>query len=172
MSLGVQDLPADTRYAIFEALSHSTRVRILELVQEKQLSFSQLKRELGVESSGQLQRHLLKLSGFIEVEAKSGCYVLTGTGRRALDIYALSRTSGTPLEAACCLPVKGATTPGMHVGRTGTELRLSYAVTLLAVTATYFWLGEPSLRFGSATARPSEARARRQVKCFRMFHGS
>ncbi|MGH9917580.1 MAG: DUF7347 domain-containing protein, partial [Nitrososphaerales archaeon] len=85
MSVDLENFPVEERYRIFNALSHPTRVKILKLVDEKRLAFSALKHELGLESSGQLQHHLQKLSGFITVEKESGCYGLTATGRRALE---------------------------------------------------------------------------------------
>ena len=86
MSVDLQNFPVEERYRIFEALSHPTRVKILKLVQEKGLAFSALKHELGFESSGQLQHHLQKLTGFITIEQATECYCLTDTGRLALDI--------------------------------------------------------------------------------------
>jgi len=67
MSLELENLPIEDRYRIFEALSHPTRVKILRLVKEKQLAFSALKHELGLESSGQLQHHLRKLSEMVAI---------------------------------------------------------------------------------------------------------
>jgi DNA-binding transcriptional ArsR family regulator len=151
MSLDLEQLSIDDKYRIFEALSHPTRVRILELVAEKELAFSALKRELGLESSGQLQHHLQKLSGLIITQKESGCYGLTSTGRRALDIYRLSETSGRSLEAVCCLPIALEGSKTMRVGRTGRVLRLSLAGVLLVLTAalltSYSASGEAALRF-------------------------
>jgi DNA-binding transcriptional ArsR family regulator len=149
-SVDVEGLSADIRHSIFEALTHPARVKILKLVQEKQLTFSALKREIGMESSGQLQHHMQKLSGFIDVERERGSYTLTDMGRRALAVYASSEASGRPLEVVCCLPVRSEITSAMHVGRAGTALRLSFAGILLALTAAYFAFGELSVRFGSS----------------------
>src|SRR5579863_9981356 len=103
MSVDLENASVEERYDIFEAISHPTRVKILKLVDEKELSFSALKRELGLGSSGQLQHHLQKLSGFVTVQNESGCYGLTKRGRLALEIYGSSEKSGRPLAAVCCL---------------------------------------------------------------------
>ncbi|MDA4118144.1 MAG: helix-turn-helix domain-containing protein [Thaumarchaeota archaeon] len=148
MSINVQDLSVDTRYRLFEALSHPTRARILKLVAEKELAFSALKRELGLESSGQLQHHLQKLSGFIELENQSGSYVLTDMGRRALEVYYLSERSGSSLESICCLPVATEASRARRVGRAGTALRLSIAGVLLAITIAFI---DSSFTTGNST---------------------
>ena len=69
--------------ALFETISHDTRIRALFLLREDVLSFSELKRELGISSSGNLQHHIGKLRSLIEVNA-DGQYTLTDNGREAL----------------------------------------------------------------------------------------
>ena len=128
-----RELSDDTRFLIFQALSHPARVKILILIEENELTFSSLKHELGFESSGQLQHHLQKLSDFI-TERQSGCYVLTDTGRRALEIYRESEKSGRSLGDVCCIPVARQMTKDKQVGRTGILIRISIAVVLLALT--------------------------------------
>jgi DNA-binding transcriptional ArsR family regulator len=151
MSVDLQSFPVEERYRIFEALSHPTRVRILKLVEEKSLGFSALKHELGFESSGQLQHHLQKLTGFITIEQVTGCYGLTDTGRLALEIYGSSERSGTPLEAICCLPVRLDARTSVRVGKTGSALRLSLAALLLALTVASVAFGQAVFRvFGSS----------------------
>ncbi|RLE69087.1 MAG: ArsR family transcriptional regulator, partial [Thermoprotei archaeon] len=59
----------------FEAISHSLRIKILEILSKKAMGFSELKRELGIESSGKLDFHLKKLKGLVTLE--NGKYVLT-----------------------------------------------------------------------------------------------
>ena len=147
MPVDLENLSVEDRYRIFEALSHPTRVKILKLVDEKGLTFSTLKHELGLGSSGQLQHHLQKLSGFIIIEKDSGCYGLTDTGRRALDIYGSSEKSGRSLEAICCLPVRLEASKTVQVGRTGSALRLSLAGLLLALTIAFVASGQAALRF-------------------------
>ena len=67
---------------VFEAVSHPLRLRILKLLAEEPLSFSELKRRLKIDSSGHLDFHLKKLEGF--VEEKDGKYTLTRNGYAAL----------------------------------------------------------------------------------------
>jgi len=74
-----------SRAELFEALGHPMRVRILRTLQAKSMSFSELKKELGIESSGHLQFHLNKLSGLIRTDSL-GNYGLTDDGREALNV--------------------------------------------------------------------------------------
>jgi DNA-binding transcriptional ArsR family regulator len=151
MSVDLESRPVEERYRVFEALSHPTRVRILELVEERRLAFSSLKHELGLESSGQLQHHLQKLSGFVTVEKHDGCYGLTQGGRQALDLYRSSEKSGRSLEAVCCLPTRMVAQRFLVVGRTGTALRLSLAGILLALAVALVATGEAGLKFAGSS---------------------
>lgn len=151
MSLDLEHLPIEDRYRIFEALSHPTRVRILELVEGKTLAFSGLKRELGLESNGQLQHHLQKLSGFVAIEGDGGNYGLTDAGRRALDTYRLGEASGTSLEAICCLPARLQDVRTARVGLSGSVLRISFAFLLLALTAALVLWGQVGVRYYGAS---------------------
>jgi DNA-binding transcriptional ArsR family regulator len=128
-----KDLPNNSRYLIFQALSHPTRVKILSLLGSDSLSFSQIKRELGMESSGQLQHHLQKLYGLIK-EEDDGSYGLTPTGMRALEIYRDSEKSGAPLAELCCLPSTSELAHDKQISRGGTLLRLSIGFLLSAAT--------------------------------------
>ncbi|MGI0090434.1 MAG: ArsR/SmtB family transcription factor [Nitrososphaerales archaeon] len=143
-----EDLSNDPKYRIFQALSHPTRVRILTLIEQNELSFSALKHELGIESSGQLQHHLLKLSGLVS-EEKNGCYGLTDAGRRSLEIYWESERSGRSLQDLCCVPSLREFAGNNLVGRSGTLLRLSAGSLLLVLTAaslaTYIFFGQTLL---------------------------
>jgi len=153
MSVHVENLPIGERYRIFEALSHPTRVKLLKLVEDKGVGFSALKHELGLESSGQLQHHLQKLSGLVAIEKGSGYYGLTDTGRLALEIYGSSEKSGRSLEATCCLPSRLNAPNTFRVGRTGTALRLSLAGVLFALTVALVASGQAALRvIGSSTS--------------------
>lgn len=141
----------DERYRVFEALSHPTRVKILKLVGEKALSFSSLKHELEIESSGQLQHHLQKLTGLIATEKGSGSYALTGAGRQALNIYDSSEKSGRSLEAVCCLPTHLGSRQTVLVGRTGSALRFAFAGILLALTAALVVTGQTSVKLSGSS---------------------
>ena len=78
-----------SRAELFEALGHPIRIRILQALNEGPLGFSELKRKLGVESSGHLQFHLSKLDGLIKTSVNGG-YTLTDEGREALRIVTTS----------------------------------------------------------------------------------
>ncbi|MGY5873422.1 MAG: winged helix-turn-helix domain-containing protein [Candidatus Thorarchaeota archaeon] len=69
--------------ALFETISHETRIRALFLLRDDGLSFSELKRELEISSGGNLQHHISKLRSLIEVNG-DGKYFLTDSGREAL----------------------------------------------------------------------------------------
>ncbi|MCD6356962.1 MAG: winged helix-turn-helix transcriptional regulator [Thermoproteales archaeon] len=76
---------------VFEAISHPLRVEILKKLAERPMRFSELKRELGVGSSGRLDYHLKKLEGLIAVDGE-GRYCLTRDGYAALQaIEAIGR---------------------------------------------------------------------------------
>ncbi len=69
--------------SLFEAIAHETRIRALFLLRDGALSFSDLKRKLGISSSGNLQHHIGKLRSLIEVNG-DGQYSLTDNGKEAL----------------------------------------------------------------------------------------
>jgi hypothetical protein len=58
-------------------------MRIIQYLGETELSFSELKRKVGIESGGHLNYHLGKLDGLVKTTAE-GYYVLTDDGREAL----------------------------------------------------------------------------------------
>ncbi len=130
----IKDYSNEERYLIFQALSHPARVKILSLLVSNDLSFSLLKHEVGMESSGQLQHHLQKLSGMIE-EGEDGSYGLTSMGRRALEIYRESEKSGAPIAEICCLPSPSELAHDKQIDGRGFWLRLSIGSVLSALTA-------------------------------------
>ncbi len=67
----------------FEAIAHPLRIKILELLTERPMGFSELKKELGIKSSGKLDFHLKKLNGLITLN-EEGKYTLTKEGYAAL----------------------------------------------------------------------------------------
>ena len=109
-------------------------MNILVLVQQNELSFSSLKNSLHIESSGQLQHHLQKLSSLV-LEKPDGSYALTNQGKRALEIYSESERTGSPLEELCCLPVKTTQAHNHQINSQGTILRLSLGLILVGLTA-------------------------------------
>ena len=80
---------------LFEAISHPTRIQILKLLDETPQGFSELKHELGISSSGNLNHHLNKLSTLVGTDAH-GKYVVTDQGREALYMIKASRAEAEP----------------------------------------------------------------------------
>ena len=72
-----------SREEVFEAISHPLRIKILQLLAEHPMSFSELKKALGVRSSGKLDFHLKKLGDLIALNS-NGRYTLTKEGYAAL----------------------------------------------------------------------------------------
>ncbi len=67
------------------------RISILEALEAKPMGFAEIKKCVGIESSGHLQFHLRKLGSLVE-DASNGAYTLTDDGRDALPVF---RTSAT-----------------------------------------------------------------------------
>lgn len=80
---------------LFEAISHPTRIQILKTLEKTPQGFSELKHELGISSSGNLNHHLNKLSILIGTDAH-GKYVVTDQGREALYMIKASRAENEP----------------------------------------------------------------------------
>lgn len=70
MMTEIRDLSDESKFQIFQAISHPVRVKILVLLSEEGRTFSSLKHDLGIESSGQLQHHMQKLSVLVEGKRK------------------------------------------------------------------------------------------------------
>jgi DNA-binding transcriptional ArsR family regulator len=84
-----QDSFSKDRAELFEALGHPTRIRILELLSDSPKAFSDLKKALDIDSSGQLQFHLGKLHGL--VKTVEGNYALTDDGKEAIRIVMVEK---------------------------------------------------------------------------------
>lgn len=78
------------RAEVFETLAHPTRVKILRILEKQPMSFAELKRTLGIESSGNLQHHLGKLGDLIK-KTDDGKYALTDDAREALRLLDIIR---------------------------------------------------------------------------------
>ncbi|MHA1907159.1 MAG: winged helix-turn-helix domain-containing protein [Candidatus Thorarchaeota archaeon] len=79
-----QDLNGnDSEIVLFEAISHPVRIKMLFALKEGPLAFSELKRKVGISSSGNLQHHIGKLSTLIETNG-GGNYTLTDQGRESI----------------------------------------------------------------------------------------
>lgn len=80
------------RAELFEALGHPIRIRILQTLEERPMGFAELKKAVGIESSGHLSFHLTKLEGLLRAE-DGGAYSLTDEGREALRVVSVTRSS-------------------------------------------------------------------------------
>lgn len=81
-----------TRAELFEALGHPIRVKILQTLETRPMGFAELKKEVGIESSGHLEFHLRKLSGLVGTTPE-GSYALTDDGREAIRVLNLTSSS-------------------------------------------------------------------------------
>jgi len=68
---------------LFEAIGHPYRIRIIQALDQGPLGFAELKKKVGMESSGHLSFHLGKLQHLVTMNT-DGRYALTGEGREAL----------------------------------------------------------------------------------------
>jgi DNA-binding HxlR family transcriptional regulator len=78
---------------VFEAVSHPQRIKILKGLAKTPLGFSELKRLIGVESSGALDFHLKKLGSLVTTDS-TGHYVLTREGYSALEAVGMVERYG------------------------------------------------------------------------------
>jgi DNA-binding transcriptional ArsR family regulator len=70
---------------LFEALGHPNRIEILQALNAGPLGFSELKKKIGIDSSGHLTFHLSKLDGLVNTNSE-GKYCLTDRGKEALRV--------------------------------------------------------------------------------------
>jgi len=82
-----------TRAELFEALGHPIRIRMLQTLERGSLGFADLKKAVGIESSGHLAFHLGKLEGLLRA-GPDGTYSLTDEGREALRVVAVTSNEG------------------------------------------------------------------------------
>ena len=124
---------------VFEAVSHPVRIKILKLLAEKPMGFSELKRELGIKSSGKLDFHLKKLGGLITLNS-DGKYTLTKEGYAALQAITTIKKYGWQKRAFIINTVVYiivliyilATMPWNHIS-------LIHIITLTIITAWYIF---------------------------------
>jgi hypothetical protein len=82
--MDVENIDEDRKRAeVFDALSHPMRIMLLKALSEEALGFAELKKKLGIESSGHLQHHVSKLNGLIKTD-EYGKYTLSDQGKDAL----------------------------------------------------------------------------------------
>ena len=88
------DIDQDRQRAeVFDALSHPTRIMILKALSDEAVGFADLKKKLGIESSGHLQHHLNKLNDLVKTD-EYGKYTLSDQGKDALlSVQAIERTT-------------------------------------------------------------------------------
>ena len=89
-----EDVDQDRRRAeVFDALSHPTRIMILKALSDEAVGFADLKKKLGIESSGHLQHHLNKLNDLVKTD-EYGKYTLSDQGKDALlSVQTVERTA-------------------------------------------------------------------------------
>jgi hypothetical protein len=93
-SIGSADSRFDSERAeLFEALGHETRIRILQILSKSPSSFSELKKGVKIESSGNLSFHLGKLGNLIRTDS-NGDYLLTDDGQEAVRVIDTSIECG------------------------------------------------------------------------------
>ena len=94
MFMVADDVDQERRRAeVFDALSHPTRILILKALSDEVLGFADLKKKLGIESSGHLQHHLNKLDGLVKTD-EYGKYTLSEQGKDALlSVQTVERTA-------------------------------------------------------------------------------
>ena len=80
---------------LFEKISHPTRIKILTLLQDNPMHFSQLKTALNIESNGNLDHHLKKLDTLIYLDA-GGLYKLSDDGKEAIQAVQVMESTFTP----------------------------------------------------------------------------
>ncbi len=78
---------------LFEAVGHPNRIRILQALDGGPVGFADLKKKVGMESSGHLSFHLGKLDHLVALNPE-GRYTLTGEGREALSMIQTVREKG------------------------------------------------------------------------------
>lgn len=109
---------------LYETLSHPTRILILQALSKEPMSFSQLKRKAGIDSSGNLAFHLGKLSNFVKIDS-DGSYSLADEGKDALRVVeATESTSGKAIKLSLSR-------------RSGLFKRRSIAILLVAVLVLF-----------------------------------
>lgn len=82
-----------SRAELFEALGHHTRIGILQSLEDGPMSFSELKKRVGIESNGLLGFHLRKLTHLISPN-QEGAYALTEQGKEAVRMIRITRSGG------------------------------------------------------------------------------
>jgi len=77
------------------AISHQTRIRLLQALAENPMGFSDLKKRMDIESSGLLAFHLGKLTHLVTI-TQDGRYSLTDEGKEAVRMVEITKEEGHP----------------------------------------------------------------------------
>ena len=77
---------------VFERISHPTRLKILTLLQDSPMNFSQLKNALNIESNENLDHHLKKLDTLIYLDADS-LYKISADSKETLCAEGLAESA-------------------------------------------------------------------------------
>jgi hypothetical protein len=138
MDAGPDDSDFDRSKAeMFEALGHPLRIKLLGAMKDGPVSFSELKKKTGIESSGHLTFHLDKLDGFIRTTSE-GNYALSNLGVEALALLervgprslAQEEPWRNPVRATGALSVSSDVPPGA-----AHERQKKYMVALVVIVA-------------------------------------
>jgi DNA-binding transcriptional ArsR family regulator len=124
----------------FEALSHPTRIKILQALSKSPIGYADLKRAAGLESSGLLSFHLSKLSDLVEM--KDGTYTLNDEGRGALKILAansMMSAASSPSKVICLNCGKMMVSYGKQAIRMGNYNTVGWVISAIVVPD----IGEP-----------------------------
>ncbi len=125
---------------LFEALGHPNRIRIIQALDERPVGFAELKKKVGMESSGHLAFHLGKLDHLV-VLGDDGQYKLTEDGKDALRMVRAAREkSGEVSRRGRTIEVRKTVLVGLVV-----------FIVILAAFA-----GIQQLRISQLSAQPSE----------------
>ena len=74
-------------------MGHPVRIRVLQTLEREPMGFAELKKAVGIESSGHLSFHLRKLEGLLKA-GQDGGYSLTDEGREALRVISVTKDEG------------------------------------------------------------------------------
>lgn len=134
---------------LFEALGHPSRIEILQALNAGPLGFSELKKKIGIDSSGHLTFHISKLDGLVNTNSE-GKYCLTDRGKEALRVTRIAALVHTKEEdeEKDVLAYDAGLQLGMEMRRTLEENLKNYVIagiiavgcTLLLILLKSSWL--------------------------------
>ena len=122
----------------FEAIAHPLRIKILKMLAKRPMSFSELKRELGIKSSGKLDFHLKKLGNLITLNS-DGKYVLTKEGYAALQAIETVKRYGWQKRAFIINTIVYIVVLAYLLNMMFHGMRMVYVATLVLITLWYLF---------------------------------